>query len=44
VSALDPNDVFHEECYPILEKLLNLEMEALCPLTFKSQKYTESLS
>lgn len=31
VSALDPNDVFHAECYPILEKILSFEIEALCP-------------
>lgn len=31
VSGLDPKDVFHTECYPILEKLLNFDIEALCP-------------
>lgn len=31
VSSLDPKDVFHTECYPILEKLLNFDIEALCP-------------
>ncbi len=31
VSALDPNDVFHTECYPILEKILTFEIEVLCP-------------
>jgi len=32
VSALDPKDIFHKECYPVLEKLLNEEIEALCPV------------
>jgi len=31
VSSLDPKDVFHEECYPILEKMLSFDIEALCP-------------
>jgi len=31
VSSLDPKDMFHSECYPIFEKMLNLEIEALCP-------------
>ncbi len=31
VSGLDPQDVFHSECYPIFEKLLSYEIEALCP-------------
>ena len=31
VSSLDPKDVFHKECYPILEKILTFEIEALCP-------------
>jgi len=31
VSGLDPKDVFHEECYPILEKMLSFDIEALCP-------------
>lgn len=31
VSSLDPNDIFHTECYPILEKILTFEREALCP-------------
>jgi len=31
VSSLDPKDIFHAECYPILEKILTLEIEALCP-------------
>jgi len=31
VSSLDPNDTFHSECYPIFEKLLSFEFEALCP-------------
>ena len=32
VSALDPKDIFHKECYPVLEKLLDEEIEALCPV------------
>ncbi len=31
VSSLDPKDIFHKECYPILEKILTFEIEALCP-------------
>ena len=31
VSNLNPNDVFHAECYPLFEKLLNHEIEAVCP-------------
>ncbi len=31
ISSLDPNDIFHSECYPIFERILNLEIEALCP-------------
>lgn len=31
VSSLDPNDVFHAECYPLFEKLVNFEIEAVCP-------------
>lgn len=31
VSSLDPKDIFHSECYPIFERVLNLEIEALCP-------------
>jgi len=31
VSSLDPKDIFHAECYPILEKILTFEIEALCP-------------
>jgi predicted nucleic acid-binding protein len=31
VSFLDPKDIFHNECYPVLEKLLKFEIEALCP-------------
>jgi len=31
VSCLDPKDNFHAECYPFLEKMLNLEIQALCP-------------
>ena len=32
ISSLDPNDLFHAECYPIFEKLLKLETEALRPV------------
>jgi len=32
VIALDPQDVFYGECYPILEKILNLQLEVLCPV------------
>ncbi len=32
VSAFDPKDVFHADCYPIIQKLLNHEIEAVCPL------------
>jgi len=32
VSALDPKDSFHGECYPILKKILTFEIEAICPL------------
>jgi predicted nucleic acid-binding protein len=32
VSALDPRDSFHGECYPILKKILAFEIEAICPL------------
>jgi predicted nucleic acid-binding protein len=31
ISSLDPKDVFHSECYPIFEKILSFEIEALCP-------------
>ncbi|MBL7074335.1 type II toxin-antitoxin system VapC family toxin [candidate division KSB1 bacterium] len=31
ISSLDPKDIFHPECYPIFERILNLEIEALCP-------------
>ncbi|MFZ5447375.1 MAG: type II toxin-antitoxin system VapC family toxin [Thermodesulfobacteriota bacterium] len=31
VSSLDPSDIFHEECWPIFQKLLKYELEALCP-------------
>lgn len=31
VSSLDPKDIFHSECYPIFEKVLSSEIEALCP-------------
>ena len=32
ISGLDPKDIFHDECYPILEKILNFEIEVLCPV------------
>ena len=32
VSSLDPKDIFYYECYPIFEKLLGFEVEALCPV------------
>lgn len=32
VSALDHNDVFHSECYSVIERLLSREIEAVCPL------------
>jgi len=31
VSSLDPKDIFHSECYPLFEKILNLEIKAFCP-------------
>jgi predicted nucleic acid-binding protein len=31
VSSLDPKDKFHNECYPIFEKILTFEIEALSP-------------
>jgi len=31
VSCLDLKDIFHAECYPVLEKMMSLEIEALCP-------------
>ncbi len=32
VSSLDPKDIFYSECYPIFERLLDFEIEALCPV------------
>ncbi len=32
VSSLDEKDIFYSECYPIFEKLLDSEIEAICPL------------
>ncbi|MCL6473742.1 MAG: type II toxin-antitoxin system VapC family toxin [Firmicutes bacterium] len=32
ISALDPNDVFHSQCYPVLEKMLSAQLEAVCPV------------
>jgi predicted nucleic acid-binding protein len=31
ISGLDPKDVFHSECYPIFERIVKFEIEALCP-------------
>ena len=31
ISSLDPNDIFHSECYPLFERILAFEIEALCP-------------
>jgi predicted nucleic acid-binding protein len=31
VAALDPKDRFHAECRPLFERLVRLEVEALCP-------------
>jgi predicted nucleic acid-binding protein len=31
ISSLDPTDVFHSECYPVFERILAFEIEALCP-------------
>ena len=31
ISSLDRNDIFHSECYPIFGKIVNLEIDALCP-------------
>lgn len=31
ISSLDPKDIFHSECYPLFERILNFEIEALCP-------------
>jgi len=31
VSSLDPNDIFHRECYPIFNKILEFEVQAACP-------------
>ena len=32
ISSLDPKDIFHSECYPIFERIVNFEIEALCPV------------
>lgn len=29
ISSIDPKDIFHLECYPILERLLDFEIEAV---------------
>ncbi|HGJ65245.1 TPA: PIN domain-containing protein [bacterium] len=31
VSSLDPMDKFHSECYPVFERILDFEIEVLCP-------------
>lgn len=31
ISSLDPTDIFHSECYPVFERILAFEIEALCP-------------
>ncbi len=31
ISSLDPKDTFHSECYPIFERIIKFEIEALCP-------------
>lgn len=36
ISSLDPKDIFHSECYPIFEKILSFEIEALC---YEPQSY-----
>lgn len=32
VSSLDKKDIFYPECFPIFDRLINFEIEALCPL------------
>ena len=32
ISSLDPKDIFHSECYPIFERIIRFEIEALCPV------------
>src|SRR5689334_13040356 len=32
ISSLDPKDIFHSECYPIFERMIKFEIEALCPV------------
>ena len=31
VGSLDPNDIFHKECYRVFERILSFEIEGLCP-------------
>ncbi|MBI4864060.1 MAG: type II toxin-antitoxin system VapC family toxin [Candidatus Riflebacteria bacterium] len=31
VAALDPKDLFHDECMPIFRRILDSDIEALCP-------------
>lgn len=31
VSGLDPKDVFHSECKPIIDRIVKMELEAVCP-------------
>jgi len=32
ISSLDPKDIFHSKCYPIFERIIRFEIEALCPV------------
>ena len=32
VSSLDPEDIFHSECIPIFERIINFDIEVFCPL------------
>ncbi len=31
VGGLDPNDALHQECVPLIERIVTVEIEALCP-------------
>ena len=31
ISSLDPKDIFHSDCYSIFERMVNFDIEALCP-------------
>ncbi|MBM2815608.1 MAG: Ribonuclease VapC [Ignavibacteria bacterium] len=37
VSSLDPKDIFYSECHPLFEKILSMEIEALCPVLVLSE-------